>query len=174
MKLSITINGQESILELASKEPLVCSLDGVSFESEAVEVQPGVFSLLLGGKSYQARVSPAPDDANAAAGAPSSNYSVQVDGVSYAVSVRDPRRRPRGGAGLAVEGQQNIAAPMPGKVVRLLVSENQVVEAGQGLIVVEAMKMQNEIKCPKSGCVQKILVREGQNVNAGETLLRVE
>jgi len=173
MKFSITINGQEHILELAPPAPLACSLDGVSFDAEAVEVQPGVFSLLLGGKSYQARVSPAPDDSNRPGG-PAVNYSVQIDGTTYAVSVRDPRQRVRGRTGVAVEGLQNIAAPMPGKVVRLLVSEKQAVEAGQGLIVVEAMKMQNEIKCPKSGCVQKVLVREGQTVNAGETLLVVE
>ncbi|HLA41019.1 MAG TPA: biotin/lipoyl-containing protein, partial [Candidatus Glassbacteria bacterium] len=66
------------------------------------------------------------------------------------------------------------AAPMPGKVVRILVAENQPVEAGQGLIVVEAMKMQNEIKCRRSGVIGKILVREGQAVNAGDTLLVVE
>ncbi|MBI4459929.1 MAG: biotin/lipoyl-binding protein [Acidobacteria bacterium] len=63
---------------------------------------------------------------------------------------------------------------MPGKVIRVLVSENQSVEAGQGLLVVEAMKMQNEIKSPRAGCVQKVRVREGQTVTAGEVLLVVE
>ncbi len=63
---------------------------------------------------------------------------------------------------------------MPGKVVRVLVSEGQTVQSGQGLIVVEAMKMQNEIKSPKAGKIQKVLVREGHAVNAGEILLTVE
>jgi pyruvate carboxylase subunit B len=63
---------------------------------------------------------------------------------------------------------------MPGKVVRLLVAENDAVEAGQGVAVIEAMKMQNELKSPKKGVVRKILAREGAAVNAGETLAVVE
>ena len=88
------------------------------------------------------------------------------------VEPRRERRRDR--TELALEGRQTVKAPMPGKVIRVLVSEGQAVDAGQGLIVVEAMKMQNEIKCPKAGSVQKVLVREGQAVNAGETLVIVE
>ena len=102
------------------------------------------------------------------------NYTVQIDGVSYAVSVRDPRRRRSEKSPLAIAGRHSVKAPMPGKVVRILVAENQAVDAGQGLLVVEAMKMQNEIRCPKAGTVQKVLAREGQAVNAGETLLIVE
>ena len=60
---------------------------------------------------------------------------------------------------------------MPGKVIRVLVSAGDVVEAGQGLIVVEAMKMQNEIRSPKAGKIERVLAREGQAVSAGETLL---
>ena len=63
---------------------------------------------------------------------------------------------------------------MPGKVVRILVSEGQQLQSGQGLIVMEAMKMQNEIKCSTSGKVQKVSVRKGQAVNAGEILLVLE
>ncbi|MBI3663579.1 MAG: biotin/lipoyl-binding protein [Acidobacteria bacterium] len=59
---------------------------------------------------------------------------------------------------------------MPGKIVRVLAKAGDAVEAGQGLLVVEAMKMQNEIKAPKTGKVEKVLVAEGQTVNAGETL----
>jgi len=59
---------------------------------------------------------------------------------------------------------------MPGKVVRLLVKAGDRVEAGQGLFVVEAMKMQNEIRSPKSGTVERVLVAEGQAVNSGEVL----
>jgi biotin carboxyl carrier protein len=63
---------------------------------------------------------------------------------------------------------------MPGKVVRLLVGEGEQVEAGAGVAVVEAMKMQNEIKSPKKGTIQKILVSEGSAVNAGDVLIVVE
>ncbi|MGB7601077.1 MAG: biotin/lipoyl-containing protein, partial [Candidatus Sulfotelmatobacter sp.] len=71
-------------------------------------------------------------------------------------------------------GPKNIVAPMPGKVVRLLVREGDEVEMGAGVAVVEAMKMQNEIKSPKKGTVQKILVTEGAAVNAGDVLAIVE
>jgi biotin carboxyl carrier protein len=73
-----------------------------------------------------------------------------------------------------VEGRQEILAPMPGKVIRVLAAVGDAVEAGQGLLVVEAMKMQNEIRSPKSGKVERLLVKEGQNVNAGEVLAWVE
>jgi biotin carboxyl carrier protein len=63
---------------------------------------------------------------------------------------------------------------MPGKVVRLLVQVGDKVEAGQGLLVVEAMKMQNEIRSPKGGTVERLQVKEGQPVNAGEVLAWVE
>jgi len=63
---------------------------------------------------------------------------------------------------------------MPGRVVRVLVKERDLVESGQGVAVVEAMKMQNELKSPKQGTVQKILVAEGASVNAGDVLLVVE
>jgi pyruvate carboxylase subunit B len=71
------------------------------------------------------------------------------------------------------EGRQQVVAPMPGKVVRVLVSAGEQVEAGQGLLVVEAMKMQNEIRSPKSGTVEKVVASEGQAVNAGDVLVWV-
>jgi biotin carboxyl carrier protein len=86
------------------------------------------------------------------------------------VEIFDPRswRRKRG-AGIDLEGRQQLIAPMPGKIVRVLVAAGQEVNVGQGLLVIEAMKMQNEIRSPKSGIVEK-LAREGQTVNAGEVL----
>ncbi|MBI3894703.1 MAG: biotin/lipoyl-binding protein [Acidobacteria bacterium] len=172
MKFLVTIHGQEHTLELSTQNSGTCLLDGVPLEAEVAEVRPGVYSLLLGGKSFEVRVAPGAE--NSVTGNNAGHYDVQINGTSYAVSLRDLRRRSRSGTGLALEGKQNIKAPMAGKVIRVLVAENQLVEAGQGLIVVEAMKMQNEIKCPKAGGVQKVLAREGQAVNAGETLLIVE
>jgi len=67
-----------------------------------------------------------------------------------------------------------ILAPMPGKIIRVLVQAGEKVEAGQGLLVVEAMKMQNEIRSPKSGTVERLLVKEGQPVNAGEILAWID
>jgi biotin carboxyl carrier protein len=93
----------------------------------------------------------------------------------FTAEVRDPRslRSRRARTDLA-HGPVKITAPMSGKVVRVLISEGEEVEAGVGVLVVEAMKMQNEIKSPKKGTVRKLAVREGATVNAGETLAVVE
>ena len=72
------------------------------------------------------------------------------------------------------EGLQQVLAPMPGKIVRVLVAVGEKVDAGQGLLVIEAMKMQNEIKSPKKGKVQKLLTKEGASVNAGHVLAIIE
>jgi biotin carboxyl carrier protein len=192
VKLFLTIHGQEHTLELNSQSGLSCVLDGVAFPAEVAEVQPGVYSVLISGRSFAARVDETSPStfaqggqrqpnrsteatSNDGSGAPSNaEYAVRVDGVSYTVSVHDPRRRRRDRTELAIEGRQTVKAPMPGKVIRVLVSQGQSVETGQGLIVVEAMKMQNEIKSSKAGSVRNILAREGQAVNAGETLVVVE
>ena len=178
VKLFLTIHGEEHTLELNLQSGGLCVFDGAAFQAEVVEVRPGVYSVLIGGRSFAARVDETSSPqamSNAGGGAPNGEeYSVHIDGVCYAISVRDPRRRRRNRPQLALEGRQTVKAPMPGKVIRVLVTEGQTVEAEQGLIVVEAMKMQNEIKCPKAGSVQKVLVREGQAVNAGETLVIVE
>ncbi len=170
MKFSISIEGQDHTLEIvrdgASGRNVSFLLDGAAAHADVAEIMPDVYSLLIGGKSFTVRVAPA--------GGGPGEYAVEVSGVHYNVSVRDLRRAARGRAKPAMEGKQSIAALMPGKVVRLLVTEGQAVESGQGVVVVEAMKMQNEIKCPKAGKIQKVVVREGQAVNAGEVLLTVE
>jgi biotin carboxyl carrier protein len=126
------------------------------------EVEPGVYSVLLAGKSYEAAVEPG-----------NSEY-IAIDGRRISVEVADPRRWMRSKAGGLAEGRQNVAASMPGKVVRVLVAEGDVVEAGQGLIVVEAMKMQNEMKAARSGRVVALKAVAGATVSAGEILAAIE
>ena len=93
----------------------------------------------------------------------------------FSAEIVDPRTwRGRKQGALQAEGRQQIVAPMPGKVIRVLVAAGDNVEAGQGLLVVEAMKMQNEIKSPKNGKVERLLAKEGQSVNAGDVLAWVE
>jgi biotin carboxyl carrier protein len=93
----------------------------------------------------------------------------------FAVEVRDPRSlRSRRAATGQEAGPAKILAPMPGKIIRVLAAEGGEVEAGQGLVVVEAMKMQNEIKATKKGRVTRIAVKEGSAVNAGDLLAIVE
>ena len=103
------------------------------------------------------------------------SFTVHVGPHSYLITVLDPKRlRGTDAAGGHDHGSAKIVAPMPGKVVRVLVAEGEEVNAGDGILVVEAMKMQNELKSPKSGKLVSIHVEAGGTVNAGEVLAIVE
>jgi biotin carboxyl carrier protein len=141
------------------------TLDGQLVDADAVEITPTTLSLLLDGQSYEVRLSPAPDGV----------LKIQTGLQEFTAEVADPRAwRGRRHGTLEAEGRQQVVAPMPGKVVRVLVKAGDQVEAGQGLLVVEAMKMQNEIRSPKGGTVERVHVKEGQPVNAGDVLAWVE
>lgn len=161
MKLEIALDGKTHQVELAKiGERLRCIIDGAPLEADAVEVAPGVYSILIDGESLEARVEP-----------DGSGLRLTVANREWQVEIRDPREWRRNRSGVAeAEGRQQVLAPMPGKIVRVLVGAGDAVEAKQGLLVVEAMKMQNEIRSPKSGTVERLLVNEGQTVNAGEVL----
>lgn len=131
---------------------------------DALEVAPQTYSLIIEGRAFEAVVIPAAD-----------GVLVRCGGREFPATISDPRAwRRRHAAVFGAEGQQKVTAPMPGKVVRILVSEGATVQADQGLIVVEAMKMQNEIRASTSGKVGRILVREGQAVAAGEPLAIID
>jgi len=166
VKYEVLLAGKTRIVELARQDGAwKVSLDGNIIDVNAVEVAPNTFSILLNGESHQIRIAPRPDG----------SLTVHTGLAEYHAEVIDPRSwRGRRHGALEAEGRQQIAAPMPGKVVRLLVKAGDAVEAGQGLLVVEAMKMQNEIRSPKSGKIEKLFATEGQAVNAGEVLLWVE
>ena len=137
------------------------SLDGQQVHADAVEISPHTLSLLLEGQSYEVHIAESPDGV----------LKLQVGFEEFTAEVVDPRAwRGRWHSALEAEGRQQVVAPMPGKVVRILVQAGDKVEAGQGLLVVEAMKMQNEIRSPKSGTVEHLQVKEGQPVNAGDVL----
>lgn len=127
------------------------------------QVEPGVYSVLLEGVSYEIRVT-----RNA------QEFSAETNGRRFAVEVGDPRDTSRASRASMGSGRQKIAAPMPGKVVRVLASVGDLVEAGQGLIVVEAMKMQNEMKASHGGRVIEIRATAGDTVGAGDTLVILE
>ena len=161
MKLEVEISRKQQTLEFKREGKHVrATLNGRVVEADAVEIDVGTYSILLDGKSYEVRV--APEGAGLQIHAAAQEFSAQI---------HDPRVwRGRSSTGVEAEGRQQISAPMPGKIVRVLVKTGDAVEAGQGLLVVEAMKMQNEVKSPKAGKVEKISVTEGQAVNAGEVL----
>jgi len=122
-------------------------------------VQPGVYLVMAGGRSYQVRVD---------------GGSVSACRRTFRVEVVDPRRWNRDRNHRQADGVQAVAASMPGKVVRVLVAPGDLVEAGQGLVVVEAMKMQNELKAVRAGRVATITANPGATVNAGEILATIE
>jgi biotin carboxyl carrier protein len=127
------------------------------------QVEPGVYSVLLDGASYEIRLIQT-----------SQGLSAEAGGRRFAVEVRDPRDTTRGARASIGSGRQNVAAPMPGKVVRVLVNVGDTVDVGQGLVVVEAMKMQNEMKAARPGRVIEVRARAGQTVGAGDTLVVLE
>lgn len=161
MKLEIHLDGKARQVELSQANGrFACSIDGKTIEADAVEISPGIYSLLIHGRSFEVRVDQHPD-----------GLRIHTGHREFPVQVTDPRAwRGARGAALEAEGRQQILAPMPGKVVRLLVQQGDAVEAGKGLLVVEAMKMQNEIRAPKNGTVERLSVKEGQAVNAGDLL----
>jgi len=165
MFYDVTIDGKGYRLELTrADDGWHCRLDGREVQIDAVLTRPDVLSLLIEGKAYEVKRERTATD-----------MLLCVGSVRYAAGLRDPRslQSRKDGAGYA-KGPRKLIAPMPGKVVRVLVPANSEVSEGQGVMIVEAMKMQNEIKSPKKGTVQKVLATVGVNVNAGDVLAIVE
>jgi biotin carboxyl carrier protein len=166
MIYEVLIDGTAHKVEIEKGESTwKCRVDDHDYEIDASLTARDVLSVLVGGKAYEAK----------------REYSlagethVIIGSERFAAEVRDPRSlRSRKAAAGVGEGPQKVAAPMPGKVVRILVQAGSEVEAGQGIMVVEAMKMQNEIKSPKKGVVQKIAVVEGGSVTSGDTLAIID
>ena len=166
MKIEVRIDDRTRIMDVTrDADRWHVTLDGEPVDADAVEIAPNVFSILLNGKSHEVRITPAP----------AGTLTLQTAHREFTAQVLDPRAwRGRRHGALEAEGRQQILAPMPGKIVRVLVQVGEKVEAGQGLIVVEAMKMQNEVRSPKNGTVERLLVKEGQPVNAGEILAWID
>jgi biotin carboxyl carrier protein len=147
MKLHVLVNGRE--VEIDEERLHVVA-----------QVEPGVYSVLMDGRSFEVR-----------AIATREGLRLELDGRRLTAEVHDPRDRGRKSAAALGTGRQNITAPMPGKVIRVLVTEGDAVEVGQGLAVVEAMKMQNELKALRAGQVLEVRAGAGDTVGAGDTLV---
>ena len=166
MKFEIQIAGKARIVELTrDAEAWSISLDGKAVDANAIEIAPNILSILLNGQSHEVRITPRPDG----------TLTVQTALHEFSAEVADPRAwRGRRHGHVEAEGRQQITAPMPGEVVRLLVRPGDKVQAGQGILVVEAMKMQNEVRSPKTGTVERLQAEEGQPVNAGQVLAWID
>jgi len=165
MTLDVQIDGVPARLEVHRDGETHRFLfgDGPERQAHLAEVEPGVFSVLLEGRSYEARAEPGDDC-----------VWITVRGRRFRIAITDPRRWTESSAAAHGHDRETILASMPGKIVRILVQPGDTVAAGQGVIVVEAMKMQNEMKARRAGRVTAVPVREGETVAAGAILATIE
>ncbi len=165
MKLTLQIDGAEERMEVFASAPL-CRFRWNGGEERSADVEapePGVYSILLDGRSYEARVERTP-----------AAVIVVIDGHRFEIEIHDPRRWSRKSGGVGGIGVETLRAPMPGKVVRVLAAPGDTVAAEQGIVVVEAMKMQNEMRSAQGGRVLAVNVKDGATVAAGEVLATIE
>lgn len=163
MKLEIEIADKVRTLEYTPGESSI-TLDGVPVAIEAQMLRPGVLSLIVEGRAWRIVLE---DDANEPA--------VHIAGERIPYRVDDPRSlKGRRARSAGTDGPKAIKASMPGRVVRVLAQKGEAVEAHQGVVVIEAMKMQNEMKSPKAGKVAELRVSPGDTVAAGDILAVIE
>ena len=167
IKLQAEFNEERQDLLLRREGDLVSAeVNGRAYSLEVHNPAPGVFLLRSGTNVYHCRVE---------AGSQPAVLNVSLRGRDYAIQLIDPKRlRGSQSSGAHDHGTVQIVASMPGKVVRLLVEVGSRVEAGAGIVVVEAMKMQNEMKSPKAGVVTSLSAAAGATVNAGDVLAEIE
>jgi len=168
MKLKATISEKNYEVTVEERgDQTIATIEGREYVLNVRESTSGDLLILEGSEIYNCLVAENPKRRQA--------FEVHVGPGSYEVSIVDPKRLRSGQAATGHNhGAARITAPMPGKVVRLLVAEGAEIEAGAGVVVVEAMKMQNEMKSPRDGVVVAINVKPGDTVNAGDVLAVVE
>lgn len=152
-------------LEPLGNDQYKLTVNGQTYQVDALMLEHGTMTLLVDGESYSVEFEENGDE-----------VGVMLRGQVNRFDVADERRlRLREAtAGASVEGRQVVTAPMPGKVVKVLVKVGDEVKEGQGLVVVEAMKMENELKSPKAGKVTELLAKEGVAVENNAKLVVVE
>jgi biotin carboxyl carrier protein len=165
MKFTAIVEGERIELELkrVSADTVEVEIGGRTHTVHVKAVEPGVFWFNWNHRSLEVAVT---QDTDA--------YIVSLQGRRIPVEMVDARAALRRAAHHGQAGLAEVRAPMPGKIVKILVAEGAQVQPNQGLLVMEAMKMQNEIKSPKKGIVQKLGVSEGAAVNSGDLLAVVE
>jgi biotin carboxyl carrier protein len=168
MKLQAEIGDEKLEIEITREDgKVLAQIDDRKYELEASEPEPNVFLLKNGGKIFQVYVSPQQNT--------NGHTNVTVSTNEFEVKLIDPKRLRGSGANHEQgDGAAEIKTAMPGKVVRILVTVGDTVAKGDGVIVVEAMKMQNEMKSPKDGTISDIKVAEGDTVSAGDVLVVIE
>ena len=152
----VTVNGKPLQVSLTPQGAF--RINDREGTASIVALGQDVISIIVEGRCYEARAR---------------NGAIYVNGARYTVQVDDPRAI-QSVAPAGLQGRQTLKASMPGKVVRMLAAAGDEVAAGQGVIVVEAMKMQNEVRSPRAGRVISVAVCEGSAVTAGDVLAVIE
>ena len=161
--LWLEIEGKRYKVELpagVASGAVECVVDGRRTAVDVQVLEAGVMSLVVEGRQFRCVLD---------------GDGVVIGGRRYGFEVDDPRSlQGRRGGGVGVDGPRPVKAPMPGRVVRVLVKDGQDVEEGEAIVVIEAMKMQNELRAPKAGRVVRVSVGVGDAVGAGDVLAVVE
>ena len=159
----LNLNGKKQRVDLpANLTPgrIDCFIEGNALTADMQILQPGVLSLLIAGRQYRCILD---------------GGAVLIEGQRFPFDIDDPRSlQGRRGAAAGAEGPRPVKAPMPGRVVRVLVAVGEEVSEGQGIVVIEAMKMQNELKSPKPGRVIRIAAAVDDAVGSGDILAIIE
>jgi len=168
MKYEVEIGGDRRTVEIKSAKngSVVATVDGRELHCEISQPEPNVYLLVADnpdGDVFEVRIDSSSNESS----------TLRLMGTTVSAKVIDPKHRSHS-ADHGAAGRQQIVSPMPGKVVRIMVAAGDEVKHGQGIIVVEAMKMQNELKSPKDGHVMEISVTEGQTVAAAQALITIE
>jgi biotin carboxyl carrier protein len=181
MRYKATVDGQDHRISLEEAEgfarvpmpsafetlgEVLVTVDGLPMAVDLQTIDGGFhYSLLVGAGSYEVFVERCED-----------LCFVTVEGRRYQVQVEDERSRRPGGKAeptLGEAGEAEVTSPMPGVVVAVLVEEGREIRTGEGLVILEAMKMENEIRSPRNGIIQQVLVTPGQSVGQGALLVRI-
>ncbi len=165
MRYDVDVNGRLLHVNVHRADGhFVVTVDGREWTVDAARVDAHTLSLLIGSSSQEVTIAAEPTPGRLAVG---------IKGVPLSVTVNGRRRWGRTEDGGAAGGPEQLVAPMPGKIVRVLAKVGAAVQARQPLVVVEAMKMENELRAARAGVVSELLVQEGQSVDAGALLLVV-
>jgi biotin carboxyl carrier protein len=169
MQFEVEIAGRvRQVVATRTGDGFAMTVDGRPFHVDAVRIDPYTLSLLVD-SVHSREVVITPDPASSA-GSP---VTIRVGAAPIVATLNGRRRGARSSGTAAASGPQRIVAPMPGKVVRVPVAAGDTVRAGQPLVVVEAMKMENELRAGRDGTVADVQAREGMSVEAGTLLVVV-
>lgn len=166
MKYHTIVNGETYVIDVKSDSYLVVNGEEIEIDFTTINAQ-GLYSLIVGQQSFEAVV----DRVNL------DNWQISLSGQLYEVEIYEESVRllqQKAGLGVAGDGEVNVVAPMPGLVLDIPISEGDVIEVGDNVIILESMKMENELKAPRGGTIAQINVAKGDSVNQNQVLIVIE